>query len=408
MKILQINTVYPNGSTGKIALGIHNMCKQHNYECITGYRYKENKNEVEDTFTVSSYLDCHIHNRLAGYTGLQGCFSQFRTLMFLKKVKKYSPDIIHLHNIHGSYINIGMLFKFIKKHNIKVIWTLHDCWSFTGFCPHFTLNKCEKWKSGCENCPESYNIPFNKLFDTVKFMYFRKKKYFTDIDNMILVTPSEWLKNLVEKSFLKNFPCVVINNGIDTDIFQPKSNDFREKYNISLNKKIVLGVSFGWGYKKGLDVFKDIAKLLDDKKYQIVLVGTDEKVDKKLPENIISIHRTANQEELASFYSAADVFVNPTREDTFPTVNLEALACGTPVITFNTGGSPECINEKSGVVVEYNNIEDLVKQINRICTEIPYAAEDCCAVGSSFNKNNKFKEYLALYEYCTYNTKRSI
>ena len=310
-------------------------------------------------------------------------------------LKENHTELIHLHNLHGHFICFPIFFRFIKKHNIPVIWTLHDCWSFTGRCPHFVMMKCDRWKKGCHNClypgksyPQSY-------IDTSCMMWSLKKKYFTGINHCILVTPSQWLADLVKQSFLKGYPVKVINNGIDLSVFKPTESGFREKYGLE-DVKIVLGVASGWGKRKGLDVFIELAKrLLDD--YRIVLVGTDDNVDKQLPSNIISIHRTQNQKELAEIYTAANVFANPTREDTFPTVNMESLACGTPVVTFRTGGCPEILDETCGSVVDCDDVGALEIEIRRICDEKPYSVEACLARAQKFDMNDRFKEYLDLY-----------
>ena len=397
MKILQINTVYGHGSTGKIAQGLHDICIKNKITCVTAYRYHETETTCfSDTCTTSSWLDCHVHNRLAKCTLLQGFFSRFKTFLFLRKVKNYAPDIIHLHNLHGNYINLPLLFKYIKKYNIPTVWTLHDCWAFTGQCPHFTLEKCEKWKSGCYHCQHKQAlIP---CLDMTKVMWSFKKSAFTGIKDMSIVTPSKWLANLVKESYLKEYPLYVIHNGIDLDIFKPTQNNFRSKYNIGESKNILLGVAFGWGYRKGLDVFIELAKRLNNEQYQIVLVGTDDSVDTQLPNNIISIHRTNNQNELAEIYTSADLFVNPTREDNYPTVNMEAIACGTPVLTFKTGGSPEIVDESCGSVVDYDDVDSMENEIIRICTQKPYTLEACLNKALTFNITDKFKEYVNLYE----------
>jgi glycosyltransferase involved in cell wall biosynthesis len=226
-------------------------------------------------------------------------------------------------------------------------------------------------------------------------MWKLKKKWFTGIKDATIITPSQWLGDLVKQSYLGEYPVKVINNGIDLSVFKPTESDFRKKHNLE-NKHILLGVALFWDYKKGLDVFIELSKRLDDR-YQIVLVGTSDEVDKQLPNNIISIHRTQNQEELAEIYSTADVLLNPTREDTFPTVNIESLACGTPIVTFNTGGSPEIINETCGVVTEVNDVDHMEKAIRRICEEKPYSKEACVSRASNFDKDEKFKEYVELY-----------
>ncbi|MBE6548885.1 MAG: glycosyltransferase [Ruminococcaceae bacterium] len=397
-KIVHINSVN-FGSTGKIMLQIHDVCKERNYSSYVSYpKSRDNLNKkCDDAIIIGNRYLRNLHIWLAKFTGFNGYFSCVSTLLFLKKIKKISPDIIHLHNLHNCYINLPLLFKYVKKKNVAVVWTLHDCWAFTGQCPHFTLAKCDKWKTGCHDC-QSYREYPESYVDRTKVMWKLKKKWFTGVKDITIVTPSQWLADLVKESFLKECTVKVINNGIDLSIFQPTESDFRKKYGIPQNKKILLGVAFGWGIRKGLDVFIELANRLDNNEYQIVLVGTDDGVDQQIPKNIISIHRTQNQTELAEIYTAADLFVNPTREDTYPTVNMESIACGTPVLTFRTGGSPECIDEFSGSVVECDDIDSLLCEIKRICEQIPYSREFCVDRAKAFDMNERFNEYIALYE----------
>lgn len=355
------------------------------------------KKKVDHQILIGNIFSRNLHIKLAKLTGYNGCFSILSTWNYLRKIKKISPDLIHLHNLHNCYINLPMLFRFIKKYNIRIIWTLHDCWSFTGQCPYFTLAKCEKWKIGCYECQSYREYPSSRVDKTQK-MWKLKKKWFTGINNMTIVTPSQWLADLVKQSFLKDYPVQVINNGIDLEIFKPISSDFRQRYNISESQYVLLGVAFDWGKRKGLDIFVELSKRLDDKQYKIVLVGTDDSVDKILPKNIISIHRTQNQNELAEIYSAADLFVNPTREENYPTVNMESIACGTPVLTFRTGGSSEILDDKTGYVVDADDIDDLEKQIVCICTKQAFSEDDCLERAMKFANNIKFQEYINLYK----------
>ena len=397
MKTVLINSCN-FGSTGNIMLEIAETAENGGYTAAVCYpQSRDNsRKQKEKDFIIGTRFSRNIHLQLAGITGLNGCFSYFSTLKLLKKLDKLKPDIIHLHNLHNCYINLPMLFKYIKKHNIKTVWTLHDCWSFTGHCPHFDMIGCDKWKTGCYSCPQYKEYP-KSLFDNSKYMYRLKKKWFTGVENMTIVTPSEWLASLVKESYLKDYPVKVINNGIDLNVFKPTESDFIKKYALE-NKYIVLGVAFGWGRRKGLDVFVELARRLDKEKYKVVLVGTDDNVDKLLPENIISIHRTQNQTELAEIYTAADVFANPTREENYPTVNMESVACGTPVVTFNTGGSPEMLDETCGAAVAKDDNDAMYNEIIRICEAKPYSMEACIKKAKDFDKNGKFGEYIRLYE----------
>ena len=397
MRVVQINGgVF--GSTGKIMFGIADLCKQYGYEMIcaspitTTNRNKEPNGEY---IKIGSFNSRRINVLLDMLTGKTNGFAKNETRELLKRFDEYKPDIVHLHNIHGSYINLDMLFGYIKSNKIKTVWTLHDCWSFTGHCTHFDMIGCDKWKSGCFDCPQYKTYP-KSIFDNSKKQYQKKKDMFTGVENLTIVTPSSWLGDLAKQGFLGEYPVEVINNGIDLDVFKPTESDFREKYNCQ-DKLIILGVAFGWGYAKGLDAFVELAKRLDER-FQIVLVGTDSSVDESLPSNIISIHRTTNQQELAEIYSAADLFVNTTRQENFPTVNIESLACGTPVLTFKTGGSPEIIDNTCGDVVEKNDIDALENKIKSILENKTYTKDACIKRASQYEYKNKFESYIRLYE----------
>lgn len=397
MKVLLINAVYNEGSTGKICKQIHDLCIKNNIDCKTVCSYKTDTTIDEECFYASSRFETHIHNRLYRMTWLQGCFSFFHTQRCIAKIRHYDPDLIHLNVIHGSYLNHELLFRYIRKSRKKVIWTFHDCWAFTGFCPYFTLSRCEKWKTGCDQCAVFPSEKIN-ICDTAKFMYKKKRKWYGEGLDMLIVTPSDWLANLTRQSFLKHYPVKVIHNGVNLEIFQPTQGSVREIYRIPESKKIVLGVAFGWGKRKGLDIFVELSRILPEDEYQIVLVGTSNEVDEVLPSAIISIHRTNNQRELAMLYTAADVFVNPTREENYPTVNMESLSCGTPVITFNTGGSPEIIDSNTGVVVDSEDVAGLVENIKYICENRPYSAEMCIMRAKQFGMHERYQEYIDVYK----------
>ena len=379
--------------------GINETAQKKGYVTYQAYPgHKNNQPAINGDIIICSGFFNKVNQKLACYTGLNGCFAAFSTLCLIKKINSIKPDIIHLHNLHNSYINLPLLFKYIKKCNVPVVWTLHDCWAFTGQCPHFTMVKCERWKTGCHDCPSYREYPQSKV-DQTKTMWKLKKKWFTGVENMTIVTPSRWLANLVKESYLGEYPVRVINNGIDLSIFKPTESDFRSKHGIG-DKKMLLGVAFGWGERKGLDVFLELVKKLDAEKYQIVLVGTDESIDKMLPENIISIHRTQNQNELAEIYTAADVFVNPTREDNYPTVNMEAIACGTPVITFDTGGSTEILDESTGLVTKSNTTDGILECIRNLESSADKSKENCLVRAKNFDKESRFEEYVSLFENC--------
>lgn len=400
MRIAEIN-MCANGSTGKIMLQIAQQGRLRGHEVWTystnafSYKYKKLPVASDGHRYFGSYFENAVHYFFGRVFGYNGCFSRFATHRLIRELKKNKVEVVHLHNLHSFCFKFPLFFGYVKKNNIRLIWTLHDCWAFTGHCPHFDMIGCDKWKNGCYSCPLHKNYPASELDDS-KQMYRLKKKWFTGVKDMTLVSPSRWLADLVKQSFLKNYPVEVINNGIDLNVFKPTDSDFRARYGCE-DKHIVLGVAFGWGERKGLDVFVELAKLLDSS-YQIVLVGTNEAVDKQLPDNIISIHRTHDQAELAAIYTAADVFVNPTREDNFPTVNMEALACGTPVITFETGGSPEVIDDCCGSVVNKNDIQAMLQEIVRVCSDQPYSKQECLNKAQSFDAKDRYNEYINLFE----------
>lgn len=398
MRIVQINGG-AKGSTGKIMMGIAEVARAQGHEVMCASPITTtNRDAGEDCgyYRIGTFNSRRVNVALARITGFNGCFAWLGTYKLLKKIDEFKPDIIHLHNLHDSYINLSMLFSYIKKHNVPTVWTLHDCWAFTGQCPHFTIVKCDKWKAGCHNCPQYKEYPAS-LYDNTKKMWQLKKKWFTGVKNMTIVTPSEWLAGLARESYLKQYPIEVINNGIDLNVFKPTHSNFREQYGIPGDKYIVLGVSFAWGYRKGLDCFVEMAEKLGEQ-YQIVLVGTDDEIDKNLSHNIISIHRTQNQKELAEIYSAAEVFVMPTREENYPTVNMEAIACGTPVVTFDTGGSPEMLDDKTGIVVDANDIEATEKAIKDICEKKRCNDEEyIVAYSKKIDMKKRFAEYIELY-----------
>ena len=394
MRILEINTVN-FGSTGHIMLQIADLAKAEGHEVICSFYARRKKPADPDTIYIGNKVSHNIHKKLYYKTGNNGCYSKLSTWNFLRKVKKFDPDLIHIHNLHNCYINLPMLFNYIKKNNKKVVWTLHDCWSFTGQCPYFTAVGCDKWKTGCHDCEQINRYPSCSVDRTDK-MWKRKKEWFTGVTNLTIVTPSQWLADLAKQSYLKDYPVKVIYNGINLDVFKPTESDFRAKHGLE-DKKILLGVASVWEVRKGIDVFIELAGRLDDR-FKIVLVGTDDEVDKTLPDNIISIHRTSNQKELAEIYTAADLFVNPTREEVFGLVNAESLACGTPVLTFNTGGCPEVIDESTGIVLKDEDIGSVEQAIISMCESEKYSKDACIERAKHFDSGLKYDEYLSLFE----------
>lgn len=388
MKIFQINSTCGFGSTGRIAVDILKELEKNGGEGIIAYG-RNSAPENVNSYRIGSDLDVKIHGVLSRITDRQGFYSSSATKKFIKKIKDYNPDIIHLHNIHGYYLNVAILFDFLKEYNKPIVWTLHDCWAFTGHCAYFSFNGCEKWKTECNTCPLKKEYPTSLVMDNSKKNYEQKKDLFTKPENITIVTPSKWLKDLTEKSFLGKYPVKVINNGIDLTKFKPTESDFREKNNLQ-NKFIILGVASIWEERKGLKDFIKLNEMLSENE-KIVLVGLDDNQLATLSEDIIGIKRTSSIEELAEIYSSADVFVNPTYEDNYPTTNLEAISCGTPVVTYITGGSPESVFEGNGFSVPQGDVKGIYDAIKKV---------DGCKTPTKdfFDASKRYKEYVDLYK----------
>ena len=382
-------------STGNVVLNIAKQARTKGFKVYTccrksraGLRYR-----YEDQIYIGTWLDRVISERLSILFGLNGYFNVINTWLFVNKLKSIKPDLIHIHSMCDNYLNIKMFYRYLRKSGVPIIWTLHDNWAFTGRCAQF---RCEKWREGCGNCPHLDYFPKSLFLDNTAKVWKVREKLYNSIRTMTIVTPSKWLSDLVRVSLFKeNHPIRVINNGINLNVFHPVESSFRKDHEIE-NKHMILAVAYFWDAGKGLYVFIELAKRLPEN-YQIVMVGTNDETDKQLPENIISIHKTYNQEELVKIYSCADLFVNPTTDENFPTVNMEALACGLPVLTYDTGGCAEIIDENSGCAVKSGDIDELERQIIRICENRPYKKEACIRRASKFNMTDKFNEYVDLY-----------
>ncbi len=395
MRVLEINSVCGTGSTGRIACQIADVVVQNGGEATVAYGrdYYEKGCNVP-TYRIGSDTGVNIHAGLSRITDRQGFYSKRATRKLVAFIEDYNPDVIHLHNIHGYYLHLPTLFNFLAVYDKPVVWTLHDCWAFTGHCAHFDYIGCDKWKTGCYQCPQKRKYPASFVLDQSKRNWNEKKELFTSIRDMTIVTPSQWLADLVKESFLQKYPVKVIHNGIDLSVFKPTPSTWKEDHGI--NKPIVMACAAAWGQRKG---FKDVLKIADLlPEYQIVIVGISKNQADSLPEDIIGIQRTENVNELVQIYSAADVFINPTYEDNFPTTNLEALACGTPVITYKTGGSPESVDRNCGVVVDKGSVERLAQSVREITSGSVISRTDCLEKSTDFDKGEKFEEYHRLFE----------
>lgn len=390
MKILMINVVCGIRSTGRICTDLAAALESQGHEVRIAYGREEVPEKYRKyAVRIGNNNDVNLHAVKARMLDASGFGSKSATLKFIRWVQAYDPDVIHLHNIHGYYINIEVLFEYLKTCNKKIIWTLHDCWPFTGHAAYCEASGCERWITGCHDCPNIRDYPLS-LFDRSKSNWARKKELFLNIPHMIIVTPSVWLADLVKKSFLEEYRIVTVHNGIDTSVFSKKKSDDQET-NRKNTKKIVLGVAAKWDKRKGLDDFIKLSQLLSDE-YQIVLVGVSDEEQKNLPETIRAIRRTNSTEELARLYSSAYVYVNPTYEDNYPTTNLEAIACGTPVITYRTGGSPESA-ELYGCSVPKGAIKEIAEKIQGVES---YKAPDESAI-AQIDVKAMVSKYLEYY-----------
>lgn len=408
-KILQINVTANVGSTGRIAEGIGSVAISNGANSYIAYGrdFSPSCSQLVSIGTNSSVLFHVVQSRLFDNHGLG---SKVATKDFVKTLEEISPDIIHLHNIHGYYLNYQILFEHLSRTNIPIVWTLHDCWPITGHCAYFDLVGCEKWKTLCYSCPQIRTYPKSLFTDHSSCNYNLKKEIFTSVaDRLTLVPVSMWLEGYIKSSFLKDCQISVIHNGINVSLFSPTySGNIGIDMSALKDKTIILGVANPWSKRKGLDDFFKLSNLLPSDEYSIILVGLSTKQMRNLPANIIGIKTVHEAKGLAYLYSISNVLVNPTYEDNYPTVNLEAISCGTPVITYNTGGSPESIVEnQTGFIVEKGNLTEVVKAIDFIKNRGKESFVHPCRsyAENHFDQNICFEKYIELYQSLLKNTK---
>ncbi len=402
--MLQINTTLNTGSVGRIAEQIGETIQREGSTSYIAYSRRSPRAapSTSKTIRIGNALDLYWHVAFTRLSDRHGFTSRRATQKLIENIERIRPDLIHLHNIHGYYLHIEVLFNHLRKIHTPIVWTLHDCWAFTGHCAHFEDVNCFKWKTECHRCPKTHTYPSSLLVDNSTRNYRQKKASFALTEKLFIVTPSNWLKNYVEQSFLARSEIRMIHNGIDLSVFSPnQENSVRKQLNIRHDQKIALGVASIWASHRGLDDLVHLSKTLHDD-VKVVLVGLSEKQIRELPNHIHGIVRTESVDELAKLYSAADVYINPTYTDNFPTTNLEALACGTPVVTYNTGGSPEALDDKTGLVVEQGNTATLGQAVTKILSrsnEQRFTSQHCRERAvDHFNKDDRFADYLALYK----------
>lgn len=397
MVLLQINVDANNGSNGSIARDIGTIALEKGWDSYIAYGRKHIPCD-STLIRVGNGLDIKIHGLLTRLFDLHGLGSRITTKLFLKKIDKTRPDIVHLHNIHGYYINYQLLFKYLIKNNIPVVWTFHDCWPFTGHCGYFESYGCSRWKSKCHKCPAVHDYPTSWFFDRSKQAFKLKNRLFTSPQTMHIVTVSKWLKGLAEESFFSKYPIHVVYDGIDTESFKPRNSNLRQVYGLE-NKFILLSAAANWSNAKGWNDYLKLSNMLSND-CVIMLVGVTDKQRETLPSNIIGVPRQESKEKLAEFYSMADVLLNLSYQETFGMTTAEAMACGTPGISYDRTASPELISPDTGIIVEAGNMEQIINAITTIQKNGKSFYSRACRqrVMENFDFKKVNQQYFEIYE----------
>lgn len=406
-KLLQINPVIrTNTSTGRIMQEIGELAMANGWESYIAYSGGRDgiRPCKSHLMPVGSKISVALHGLWTRITDRHGLASNLATKRFIKEIERLQPDVIHIHNIHGYFLNYKILFDYLKRADIPVIWTIHDCWIYTGHCYYYSSIQCGRWKTGCGKCPQQRQFPTSWFVDCSRQNFKDKSIAFNSIKDKLTIVPvSKWIRGEMAQSFMKDCHYQVIHNGIDLNIFdvQPDDRAVREKYGLG-DRNIILGLASIWSKEKGWDDFVRMAEMLNEDEV-IVMVGVSEEQQKRLPKNIVAIRRTENVRQLAELYSAATAFVNPTWQDNYPTVNLEAIACGTPVVTYRTGGSVEVITEDTGRIVEQGDVAGLLAAVREIAEKgkVQYTAKCRAFALENFRKEDRYADYLKLYESLT-------
>lgn len=402
-RLLQINPVVRTStSTGRIMQEIGELAMDNGWESHIAYSYGRDgiKPCASKLVPVGNKLSVAVHGVATRLFDRHGLASNLATRAFVERLSKLKPDVIHLHNIHGYFLNYKILFDYLERSGIPVIWTIHDSWIYTGHCYYYSFVGCNRWQTGCGLCPQKKAFPASFVFDRSRRNYVDKQAAFTSIpqEMLIIVPVSQWIKRELQYSFLRNYDMRVIRNGINTDVFDLcDATSVRHKYHLG-NKRIFLGVASIWSQEKGLYDFFRLSDMLNEEEV-IVLVGVDAHLLKRLPRKIVGITRTQDVHQLAELYSAATALINPTWQDNYPTVNLEAIACGTPVVTYRTGGSIEAVTDATGMIVEQGDVEGLLRAVRTIAAKGKGAYRDACRhyALKNFRKQDRYAEYIDLY-----------
>lgn len=400
MKVVQINTVYQFGSTGRIVCELENTMRRNDISPYAIYgRDMTGETFGPDVYKMNDKYGWYVHKYTTHLIGYQGYSSKKHTQKAIEFIEQIDPDVVHLHNLHGHYLNLEVLFDYLQRTNKKVVWTFHDCWPFTGHCAYFHHIGCERWKNGCGNCPQKTMYPRSMIFDRSERQWKDKRRMFSSLQNLHIVTVSNWLKSLVEESFLGDCDIRTIYNGIDISIFSPQNSGelVKSKLGLDAAKKLVLGVASGWTERKGLSDFIYFAQNAPSDVI-FLLVGQIPR-SQKLPDNIIPYGRTNSQTELAELYSAADLFVNPSRQETFGLTTAEAMACGTPAIVYDTTACPEVVGRDSrcGDVVPSMDRQAMLECILHRLSMVKDEVATRQWVVNNFDKEVQLANYIKLY-----------
>lgn len=405
--LLQINPVLRvSTSTGRIMQEIGELAMQNGWQSYIAYsRGRDGIKPCSSKLVpVGGKWSVAWHGVETRLFDRHGLASSQATRQFIRQIEQIQPDVIHIHNIHGYFLNYRILFDYLSKCNIPVVWTVHDCWLYTGHCYYYSYVNCNRWQDGCAQCPQRREFPASLWVDRSRKNYLDKKEAFTSMpqDRLVIVPVSDWIRSEMQKSFFCGYNFRVIHNGINTEVFRVyDAQEVREKYGLG-DRHVLLGVASIWSREKGLDDFIQMAALLK-KEELIVLVGIKPEERKRLPENIIGIARTENIQQLAGLYSMADAFINPTWQDNYPTVNMEAIACGTPVVTYRTGGSVEAVTDETGFVVEQGNYKGLLEAARTIRQRGKSYYQGRCREYAlkHFKKEDRYSDYIHLYDELT-------
>ena len=396
MRVFQLNTFCGVKSTGRIACEIAKLVEADGGECRIGYGVPGISRDSDPyAIRIGSTLERKFHAIIRKLFDAEGYGSWFATMQLIHQMKNFQPDLIHLHNLHGCYLHLPTLFRYFQKADIPIVWTLHDCWPFTGHCAYFDYSGCEKWKERCHHCPQQKNYPVCIGVDGSSRNHRMKQKLFSMPAHITFAAPCKWITKHLKSSALGHYPYRVIVNGVNRKVFHPVENNLKERYGLS-GCKVCLAVASEWDHRKGLSYLLEAAHKMGDD-YRFVVIGLTEEQIASLPERMIGIRNTADTSELAAWYTAADCLVNPTLEDNMPMVNLEALACGTPVVVFETGGCPEALDQTCGIVVPKGDTAALCVAIEKAASGV-FLSENCISRAAQFDCTQTFQQYLSLYK----------